>query len=306
MVTNIPNAYPDYIFEVRLGNSRQAQEFKHQGKTYIEGRKGSEYNLFFRNRTNRRVLVVMSVDGLSVMDGKAAGLQSSGYVVDAYRDITVPGWRIDNGKVGKFVFQPQGDKTDQTYVEAMKADGINVDTGNQGVIGCLVFPEKPYIPPMRERYSTGFQDGLNTVRSLGLHQASGVKGMSLDPYSADASGVLPRGFTTNSIGASLASASAQSSNATVMNMHVGSVTPTVEAPLGTGMGEDKTFATTMTKFEREDANSPAWKTFIIYDTLKGLHKRGVPVYVETKESLVNAFPASPNLSDGCYVPRNRR
>jgi hypothetical protein len=73
------------------------------------------------------------------------------------------------------------------------------------------------------------------------------------------------------------------------------------------MGEDKTFTTRMTEFEREDANKPAWQTFIVYDTLKGLRKRGVPVDPIIDESLVNAFPASPDLtSPGCYVPRNRR
>jgi hypothetical protein len=117
-------------------------------------------------------------------------------------------------------------------------------------------------------------------------------------------GIAPKGVITSSL-------SAQPSNAS-LNTPIGASINTVntgntDAPLGTGMGEDKTFSTRMTQFEREDANKPAWQTFIVYDTLKGLRKRGVPVDPTPDESLVNAFPASPDLnSTGCYVPRNRR
>src|SRR5438270_10763894 len=112
-----------HYFGVRV-NGKTAHEFQHQGNTYIEGRRGSTYTLEYTNPTNRRVLIVPSVDGLSVMDGKPASDKSRGYVVDAWGTVAIPGWRIDDNSVAQFEFRPASDRDSPTYVDQLKNAGF--------------------------------------------------------------------------------------------------------------------------------------------------------------------------------------
>jgi hypothetical protein len=134
-----------HYFAVRV-NGRQAHEYRSlkvgNSNTYIEGRRGSTYTLDYTNPTPNRVLIVPSVDGLSVMDGKPASDQSRGYVVSPYGSISIPGWRIDGGKVAQFEFRPASDRDSPTYVDQLKDAGFAVDATNKGVIGLMVFNEK--------------------------------------------------------------------------------------------------------------------------------------------------------------------
>lgn len=274
-----PAVEPDYKFTVSLPNKNPLKEYQHEGQRYIEGRKGTEYVLTFRNLSDSRVLAVMSVDGLSIMDGKPAGVGSNGYVVDPCQTVEVPGWRIDNGTVAKFVFRPQGDSHNPTYVEALRSEGVEVDAANQGVIGCLVFREKE-----REVYTSGR-----------------VRGMSFgDPYNG-----LPRGMMSKG-GPSLESLSFNSANPSGINQFVNSITTqAASASVGTGFGEDTSFQTRNVSFERANNYQPDQTIVLMYDTLAGLRKRGVPVD-PPRNPVENAFPNSPYLAkDGCRVPRRR-
>lgn len=121
-------------FEVAvLVHNRRVREFTHDGEIYIEGRDGQSYKVRVINSSDRRILAVVSVDGLSVMDGKEARLRSGGYVIDPHGHIDIPGWRLDNSAVAKFVF---GD-ADASYAAKMGK------RTNIGVIGCAIFEEKP-------------------------------------------------------------------------------------------------------------------------------------------------------------------
>lgn len=256
--------------------------------TFVEGRKGSEYVLTFKNNSSHRVLVVASVDGLSVMDGKPASVKSTGYIVDAWSTIEIPGWRIDDGKVAKFVFQPQGDSRDLTYVEALKADGVAVDAANQGVIGCLVFPEKA-----RETKTSG-----GILRSRGI-----ADGMNSRRINVNNTIYSKGGPPLQTLGMNNASFAASESPVTMDWMPT---SDTSSSSVGTGFGDDKDFRTTTVKFERRDPSNPDASFVVQYDTLQGLRRRGVRVD-EVKSPLQNAFPASPELArDGCHIPRNRR
>jgi len=123
-------------------NDSPTTEVSYNGRTYIEGRKNSEYELFFRNNSSKKIMVIPSVDGLSVLNGKLAGAGSPGFVVDPWGHLTVPGWKVDNKTAAKFEFRPVGDKSNSTYVETLKSDGVDVDSANQGLILFLIFEEK--------------------------------------------------------------------------------------------------------------------------------------------------------------------
>jgi len=112
---------------------KHVKEHPHEGRTYVEGRKGSQYTLRVRNNTASRVLAIVTVDGLSVMNGKQGSYESGGYVLEPHRSIDIPGWRLDNDQVARFFFSEK----DQAYAALMD------QPSNMGVIGCAVFREKP-------------------------------------------------------------------------------------------------------------------------------------------------------------------
>lgn len=123
--------------EVRVHGSPAREYVDREGVTWVEGRKGSEYILRVINQTYGRILVAASVDGLSVMDGKAASLHSDqGYIIGARSSMAIPGWRLDDYSVAKFKFGGP----ESSYAAAA---GQPMDIG---VIGCAVFLEQ-YVPP---------------------------------------------------------------------------------------------------------------------------------------------------------------
>jgi hypothetical protein len=114
-------------------NGRNIREHGFQGRSYVEGRKGNRYHIKFKNNRAERVLVVPTVDGLSVVDGNAHHTDSPGYVVQGYSSLTISGWRTSLSEVREFEF---GDKGGSVA-------GKTTGTQNVGVIGALVFAEKP-------------------------------------------------------------------------------------------------------------------------------------------------------------------
>ncbi len=122
-----------YGFFVTINGSRVTEYNHTDGNTYIEGRMGSEYQLELVNDSFERVLMIPSVDGLSIIDGKPAGLDSSGYIVESRSTVKIPGWKLDSKQAAKFVF----DNAKDSYT---KKSGQG--TNNVGALGLLVFREE--------------------------------------------------------------------------------------------------------------------------------------------------------------------
>jgi len=113
----------DYVaLHVRVRN-RPIREFHDKkGRVFVEGRPGSEYDLEVRNATGRRVMVVLSVDGISVNTGKQASLDDvDGQWIDPYEMKRCTGI-TDGGEVSTFTFAKR-------------------KVRNAGVIGCAVVVE---------------------------------------------------------------------------------------------------------------------------------------------------------------------
>jgi hypothetical protein len=106
------------------------------GAQFIRATPGQEYSLIAHNYTTRRVLCVLTVDGLSVLDGQPGGFHSGGYVVDPGGVVEVKGWRIDRDRVARFIFAEKG----RAYARL-----IDQPT-DLGVISCAFFLEKPSEP----------------------------------------------------------------------------------------------------------------------------------------------------------------
>lgn len=112
--------------------------YGHQGRRYVAGRPGARYALRLRNLTGARVLVVLSVDGINVINGQTADWAQTGYVLDPGRWYDINGWRKSDTQVAAFEF-------------AALENSYAARTGRPdhvGVIGMAVFRERPEPPPV--------------------------------------------------------------------------------------------------------------------------------------------------------------
>lgn len=123
-----------YELLVRPKNRTAADEYYHQGNVWIEGREGNDYCIELRNHTATPAEFVVSVDGLDVLQGKPAGAHSPGFIVPAFGITVVQGWNINNQQAAAFLFS----RKSTSYVNL-----IGGSTTNTGVIGAMVFAQKP-------------------------------------------------------------------------------------------------------------------------------------------------------------------
>lgn len=108
------------------------------GRSHVPGRPGARYALRLRNLSARRVLVVLSVDGVNVVSGQTADWAQTGYVLDAGRSYDINGWRKSESEVAVFEFAA----LEHSYAARTgRPDHV-------GVIGMAVFRERP--PPAVE------------------------------------------------------------------------------------------------------------------------------------------------------------
>ncbi len=134
----------DYTFQV-LVHGTPVREHPHQGLVYIEGRTDSNFTLRVQNNTSERVLAVITVDGLSVMNGRQGSYDSGGYVIGPHSSVNIPGWRLDNDAVARFFFA----NYEQSYAAQMDRPT------NIGVIGCAIFREMTFSPPVTYKIPYG-------------------------------------------------------------------------------------------------------------------------------------------------------
>lgn len=125
-----------------LVNGRPIREYGHRGLTYVEGRKDQTYSIRFRNNSSLRILAIVSVDGIGIVDGKPATVESRGYVVPAYSSAEFKGWRKSLEKVHDFVFDhksgsysAQAQGTDQNCgIVEVKVFGENIVASIQKLV----------------------------------------------------------------------------------------------------------------------------------------------------------------------------
>lgn len=106
-------------------------------RRFVVGKKDSSYSITLKNRCKSRLEVVLSVDGLDVIDGKTASVSKRGYVIAPGETLEVKGWRTSPDTVARFRFSSVG------------GSYANLSTGehrNVGVIGAAVFTEKDIDP----------------------------------------------------------------------------------------------------------------------------------------------------------------
>lgn len=100
---------------------------------YVLGNMNARYSIAVQNHSSGRLEVVLSVDGLDVMDGKAASIGKRGYLIEPFGYLKVDGFRQSDNTVAAFRFS----SVPQSYAQQKHGDARNV-----GVIGIAAFEEQ--------------------------------------------------------------------------------------------------------------------------------------------------------------------
>lgn len=226
----------DIVIYDRAQN-RTLPVYVHEGRHYVVGHPGNEYEIRLRNRQRADILTVVSVDGVDVITGDTADWQQSGYVLGAHQGFGVKGWRKSLERTAAFYF-------------TALPDSYAARTGRPehvGVIGVAIFRKKPepvvqYAPPPR------------LARSAEADS----------PYPSAATGDRSAGTARDAASGAGASSRAEAPAKAEQK----------SARLGTGHGRHETSVVTYTEFERATA-APAEIITIYYDSHRNLVAQGV-------------------------------
>ena len=290
-------------------------------KTYVEGRAGSDFELKLTNHSDAEVLMIPSVDGLSVIDGKPADQNSKGYIVGAHDSITIPGWTLDDQSVAKFKFADRKKSYAAIHPDTPSEENI-------GVIGLLVWNKKkndyqkildeinkmkeknpvivpqPYPVPYPVYPKNPWNDYdwwkpypvypyytitcISDITHTKGFSASSVSNVNVPTGSASCnilrSSVMPDSVQLN-CSSNITDTMADSNDATFA--------------LGTEFGKQAEFKTVSQSFERDIIVATI---ALYYDTRKNLEKLGIVISKPKKEIKNNPNPF-PGLT-GCKAPAN--
>jgi len=126
-------AFPKY--ETFLRGHRDGEYY------YLEAVKGQRYSIQVTNKSDRRIGLVIAVDGRNIIDGKKSDLLRNErmYIIEPYGTNTFEGWRTGMDRTNRFYFTEQSD----SYAEKVFADASAM-----GTIALAAYKEKiPQIVP---------------------------------------------------------------------------------------------------------------------------------------------------------------
>lgn len=108
-------------------------------KVYAEAVKGDHYRIEVKNRLNRRVGLVIAVDGRNIVSGEKSWLKNSErmYILEPYGSGEFSGWRSGEERINRFYFTDVPD----SYAAAFG------DESAMGVITVAAYPEQRRFEP---------------------------------------------------------------------------------------------------------------------------------------------------------------
>lgn len=121
-----------YDVQIIRENGEQLPTYGLRDRFYVQGNVGERYTIRVTNPTPNRVEAVVTVDGLDVIDGENGDLRKRGYVVPAYGDVRIEGFRTSQADVATFRFSSVG----ESYA------GRKGKARNVGVIAVAIFEEQ--------------------------------------------------------------------------------------------------------------------------------------------------------------------
>ena len=107
--------------------------YAHDGRWYVEARKGREYAIRLRNPYAVRVGVALSVDGLNTIDAReTTATDARKWVLGPYETVTISGWQTSQTEAHRFEFTTEA----RSYGQALGK------TANLGMISAVFFKER--------------------------------------------------------------------------------------------------------------------------------------------------------------------
>jgi hypothetical protein len=248
----VPRPAGPYGIRVVDESHHDLPTFANGGRTYVMGTVGARYSIVVTNPTPRRVEAVVSVDGLDAIDGHAANyVAKRGYILPAYGDTTIDGFRTSLEDVATFRFSSVADSYAGRLGQARDV----------GVIGVAFFPERP--PPTVWRQPPS--PPIYPPRSRAAPSPAAPPSDDLARDSAPAAGAGGR-----------ASSSAQASPPASESKGAASA-PSRRPGLGTEFGEARESHIETTEFVRASASQPSQVSSLRYNNRAGLIALGIVI-----------------------------
>lgn len=144
-------------------------------RAFVEAVKGKRYQIKIRNTSNRRIGVVVTVDGRNIISGKKSYLRSNEkmYVLDPNESASYQGWRTGKNRINRFYFTSAGDSYSNSWG----------DRSAMGVIGVAVFDEKQRYKQKRKKFSNRGMDSNAPSASRRYFNESTGTGFGREEYS---------------------------------------------------------------------------------------------------------------------------
>jgi len=118
--------------DIIVDGARQPR-YAHEGRWYVEARKGREYAIRLRNPYPVRVAVALSVDGLNTIDAReTTAAEARKWVLGPYETVTISGWQTSQLEARRFEFTTEA----RSYGQALGK------TANLGLISAVFFKER--------------------------------------------------------------------------------------------------------------------------------------------------------------------
>jgi hypothetical protein len=138
---------------------RHLPVYWHEGRAYVAGKPGNEYQISLRNRGREEILAVVSVDGVNAITGQSAEPSQSGYVLSPHGRLDILGWRRSLSQTAAFYFTSLGDSY---AARTGRSDDV-------GVIGVALFRKKPPLPagPIARDRGAAAESAKPAERQLG-------------------------------------------------------------------------------------------------------------------------------------------
>ena len=132
-----------YDVQVVTESGETAPTYALKDRFYVQGNLNESYKIRVTNPTAHRVEAVVTVDGLDVVDGESGDLRKRGYIVPAYGEVRIEGFRTSLADVATFRFS----SVDGSYA------GKKGKARNVGVIAVAIFEETA--PPPDQQIIVG-------------------------------------------------------------------------------------------------------------------------------------------------------
>ncbi len=174
-----------YDVQIIRENGETLPTYAAKDRYYVQGNPGERYILRITNPTPNRVEAVVTVDGLDVVDGEVGSLSKRGYIVPAYGETRIEGFRTSAQDVATFRFSSVNDSYAGKQGKARNVGVVAVALFEEQAAQQIIEPAPP--PPSVYNYEDDVDGRVGATRGGG-----GAGGAKDKKYDADGDRVASR------------------------------------------------------------------------------------------------------------------